>query len=307
MRDERARPHPGSRAHRLPVLRRRLRRAGAAGRPRAARSSPAIPIIRRISAGCAPRASRSARRWASRPAAASDAAAGRRHATRASIGTPRSAWSPTASSASPSSTGRAAIAFYLSGQLLTEDYYVANKLMKGFLGSANVDTNSRLCMASSVAGHRRAFGADIVPGNYEDLDQADLIVLVGSNAAWCHPVLFQRMIAQPARARRQDRRDRSAPHRDRRRRRSVSADRAGHRHGAVLRPAGASGRHRRARSTLSSKRTPPALPRRSRARARSRPTSRRPPPRPASTRPMSRASSSCSREAAQPSPAIRRA
>ncbi len=90
--------------------------------------------------------------------------------------------------------GPGSIAFYLSGQLLTEDYYVANKLMKGFLGSANVDTNSRLCMASSVAGHRRAFGEDIVPGNYEDLDLADLIVLVGSNAAWCHPILFQRMI-----------------------------------------------------------------------------------------------------------------
>ena len=91
--------------------------------------------------------------------------------------------------------GPGAIAFYLSGQLLTEDYYVANKLMKGFLGSANVDTNSRLCMASSVAGHRRAFGADTVPGLYEDIDQADLIVLTGSNAAWCHPVLFQRMQA----------------------------------------------------------------------------------------------------------------
>jgi assimilatory nitrate reductase catalytic subunit len=90
--------------------------------------------------------------------------------------------------------GPGAVAFYLSGQLLTEDYYVANKLMKGFLGSANVDTNSRLCMASSVAGHRRAFGADTVPGAYADLDEADLIVLVGSNAAWCHPVLFQRML-----------------------------------------------------------------------------------------------------------------
>src|SRR6266446_3488425 len=90
--------------------------------------------------------------------------------------------------------GPNAIAFYLSGQLLTEDYYVANKLMKGFLGSSNLDTNSRLCMASSVAGHRRAFGADVVPGIYRDLDEADLIVLVGSNAAWCHPVLYQRMI-----------------------------------------------------------------------------------------------------------------
>src|ERR1700710_2714078 len=91
--------------------------------------------------------------------------------------------------------GPDAVAFYLSGQLLTEDYYVANKLMKGFIGSANVDTNSRLCMSSSVAGHRRAFGADTVPGCYEDLDQADLLVLTGSNAAWCHPVLFQRMLA----------------------------------------------------------------------------------------------------------------
>ncbi len=90
--------------------------------------------------------------------------------------------------------GPDAVAFYLSGQLLTEDYYVANKLMKGFIGSANVDTNSRLCMSSSVAGHRRAFGADTVPGTYEDLDEADLLVLVGSNAAWCHPVLFQRMV-----------------------------------------------------------------------------------------------------------------
>jgi assimilatory nitrate reductase catalytic subunit len=91
--------------------------------------------------------------------------------------------------------GPDAVAFYLSGQLLTEDYYVANKLMKGFIGSSNVDTNSRLCMASTVAGHRRAFGADVVPGTYRDLDEADLIVLVGSNAAWCHPVLYQRMIA----------------------------------------------------------------------------------------------------------------
>src|SRR3979411_485946 len=94
--------------------------------------------------------------------------------------------------------GPGAVAFYLSGQLLTEDYYVANKLMKVFVGSANVDTNSRLCMASSVAGHRRAFGTDTVPGVYRDLDEADLIVLVGSNAAWCHPVLFQRMMHNKA-------------------------------------------------------------------------------------------------------------
>ncbi|HWG04699.1 MAG TPA: molybdopterin-dependent oxidoreductase [Beijerinckiaceae bacterium] len=91
--------------------------------------------------------------------------------------------------------GPDAIAFYVSGQLLTEDYYVANKLMKGFIGSANIDTNSRLCMSSSVAGHVRAFGEDVVPGCYEDLEEADLVVQVGSNMAWCHPVLYQRLMA----------------------------------------------------------------------------------------------------------------
>ena len=91
--------------------------------------------------------------------------------------------------------GPESVAFYASGQLLTEDYYVANKLMKGFIGAANIDTNSRLCMASSVAGHKRAFGTDTVPGTYADLEDADLIVLVGSNLAWCHPVLHQRIAA----------------------------------------------------------------------------------------------------------------
>src|SRR5918994_1185912 len=91
--------------------------------------------------------------------------------------------------------GPESVAFYGSGQLLTEDYYVANKLMKGFIGAANIDTNSRLCMASSVAGHIRAFGSDTVPGTYEDFYEADLVVLVGSNLTWCHPVLFQRVLA----------------------------------------------------------------------------------------------------------------
>lgn len=89
--------------------------------------------------------------------------------------------------------GPEAVALYVSGQLLTEDYYVANKLMKGFIGTANIDTNSRLCMSSAVAGHKRAFGEDVVPGCYDDLEQADLVVLAGSNAAWCHPILFQRL------------------------------------------------------------------------------------------------------------------
>ena len=91
--------------------------------------------------------------------------------------------------------GPDSVAFYVSGQLLTEDYYVANKLMKGFIGSANIDTNSRLCMASAVAAHNRAFGEDVVPCTYDDLDQADLILLVGSNTAWCHPVIWQRIEA----------------------------------------------------------------------------------------------------------------
>src|SRR5215471_13127970 len=90
--------------------------------------------------------------------------------------------------------GPDSVAFYVSGQLLTEDYYVANKLMKGFIGSANIDTNSRLCMASAVAAYKRAFGADFVPNDYADLEGADLIVLVGSNLAWCHPVLYQRVV-----------------------------------------------------------------------------------------------------------------
>ncbi|WP_371868560.1 molybdopterin-dependent oxidoreductase [Telluria aromaticivorans] len=92
--------------------------------------------------------------------------------------------------------GPDAVALYVSGQLLTEDYYVANKFMKGYVGSANIDTNSRLCMSSAVAGHKRTFGEDLVPGCYEDFELADMIVLVGSNTAWCHPTLFQRMLKE---------------------------------------------------------------------------------------------------------------
>lgn len=91
--------------------------------------------------------------------------------------------------------GPDAVAIYGSGQLLTEDYYVANKLMKGFIGSGNMDTNSRLCMSSSVAGYKRAFGSDTVPGCYDDYEQAEMIILIGSNTAWCHPVSFQRIRA----------------------------------------------------------------------------------------------------------------
>ena len=95
--------------------------------------------------------------------------------------------------------GPDAVAFYVSGQLLTEDYYLANKLMKGFIGSGNIDSNSRLCMASAVVGHKQAFGEDIVPLSYSDVIKTDLIVLVGSNLAWCHPVLHQRIMAEKKR------------------------------------------------------------------------------------------------------------
>jgi anaerobic selenocysteine-containing dehydrogenase len=91
--------------------------------------------------------------------------------------------------------GPGAVALYLSGQLLTEDYYAANKLGKGLIGTANVDTNSRLCMASTVAAYKRAFGADGPPGCYEDLDLASDVLVVGSNPAETHPVLFGRLRA----------------------------------------------------------------------------------------------------------------
>jgi assimilatory nitrate reductase catalytic subunit len=94
--------------------------------------------------------------------------------------------------------GPDSVAIYGSGQLLTEDYYAANKLMKGFIGSGNIDTNSRLCMASAVAAHIRAFGEDVVPCSYDDIEAADLIILVGSNTAWCHPIIWQRIEAARA-------------------------------------------------------------------------------------------------------------
>lgn len=93
-------------------------------------------------------------------------------------------------------------AMYVSGQLLTEDYYLANKFMKGIVGSANIDTNSRLCMSSAVVAHNRAFGEDVVPVNYQDIDDSELIVICGANTAWTHPVLFRRI--QQARERNPD-------------------------------------------------------------------------------------------------------
>jgi assimilatory nitrate reductase catalytic subunit len=89
--------------------------------------------------------------------------------------------------------GPDAVGLYLSGQLLTEDYYVFNKLAKGLIGSNNVDTNSRLCMSSAVAGYKQSLGADAPPACYDDLDHARTVFITGSNMAWAHPVLFRRL------------------------------------------------------------------------------------------------------------------
>ncbi len=91
--------------------------------------------------------------------------------------------------------GPDAVAFYVSGQLLTEDYYVFNKLMKGFIGSNNIDTNSRLCMSSAVVGYKRAFGADGPPTCYDDIELAESYFIIGANPAYAHPILFRRMEA----------------------------------------------------------------------------------------------------------------
>ncbi|HVI47458.1 MAG TPA: molybdopterin-dependent oxidoreductase [Chitinophaga sp.] len=94
--------------------------------------------------------------------------------------------------------GPDAVAFYASGQCLTEEYYVVNKLIKGFIGSNNIDTNSRLCMSSAVAAYKMALGEDAVPGTYDDIEQADCIFVAGANPAWCHPILWRRVEAARA-------------------------------------------------------------------------------------------------------------
>ncbi|MEW6688726.1 MAG: nitrite reductase small subunit NirD, partial [Pseudomonadota bacterium] len=98
--------------------------------------------------------------------------------------------------------GPDAVAFYVSGQLLTEDYYVFNKLAKGLVGTNNIDTNSRLCMSSAVAGYKLSLGADAPPCAYEDIDAAGLILVAGSNTAFAHPIVFRRI--EEARARNPD-------------------------------------------------------------------------------------------------------
>ena len=94
--------------------------------------------------------------------------------------------------------GPDSVAFYASGQCLTEEYYVVNKLMKGYIGSNNIDTNSRLCMSSAVFGYKMSLGEDSVPVSYDDLEIADCIFVAGANPAWCHPILWRRVEAARA-------------------------------------------------------------------------------------------------------------
>ncbi|HWK06009.1 MAG TPA: molybdopterin-dependent oxidoreductase [Puia sp.] len=94
--------------------------------------------------------------------------------------------------------GPDSVAFYISGQCLTEEYYVINKLIKGFIGSNNIDTNSRLCMSSAVSAYKMSLGEDSVPVSYEDIEQADCFFVAGANPAWCHPILWRRVEAHKA-------------------------------------------------------------------------------------------------------------
>jgi assimilatory nitrate reductase catalytic subunit len=90
--------------------------------------------------------------------------------------------------------GPDAVAFYVSGQLLTEDYYVFNKLARALVGTNNVDSNSRLCMSSAVSAYKRTLGADAPPCSYADFEHADVILVAGANPAWAHPILFRRLL-----------------------------------------------------------------------------------------------------------------
>jgi ferredoxin-nitrate reductase len=89
--------------------------------------------------------------------------------------------------------GPDSVGFYVSGQCLTEEYYVVNKLAKGFIGTNNIDTNSRLCMSTAVVGYKMSLGEDAVPVSYEDIELADCFYITGANPAWCHPIIFRRL------------------------------------------------------------------------------------------------------------------
>jgi len=95
--------------------------------------------------------------------------------------------------------GPDAVGFYVSGQCLTEEYYLVNKIAKGFIGTNNIDTNSRLCMSSAVSAYKLALGEDSVPGCYDDIELADTLLIAGANPAWCHPILYRRIEAHKAR------------------------------------------------------------------------------------------------------------
>lgn len=94
--------------------------------------------------------------------------------------------------------GPDSVAFYVSGQCLTEEYYLVNKLIKGFIGSNNIDTNSRLCMSSAVVGYKLSLGEDSVPVCYDDIEEADVFLVQGANPAWCHPILWRRIESHKA-------------------------------------------------------------------------------------------------------------
>jgi ferredoxin-nitrate reductase len=94
--------------------------------------------------------------------------------------------------------GPDSVGIYASGQCLTEEYYVLNKLMKGFIGSNNIDTNSRLCMSSAVVAYKMSLGEDSVPVSYDDIEKADTIFVAGANPAWCHPIIWRRVEAAKA-------------------------------------------------------------------------------------------------------------
>ena len=112
---------------------------------------------------------------------------------RRSPGTARWTWPATGLPTIIRTHGPDAVGFYVSGQLLTEDYYVFNKLAKGLIGTNNIDTNSRLCMSSAVAGYKQTLGADAPPACYDDIKHAQCIFIVGANTAYAHPILFRRI------------------------------------------------------------------------------------------------------------------
>ncbi len=130
--------------------------------------------------------------------------------------------------------GPNSVGFYISGQCLTEEYYIANKLTKGFLGTNNIDTNSRLCMSSAVVAYKKTFGEDSVPISYEDIELADVFLIAGANPAWNHPILFRRLeIHKEKKSECQSHRGRSTDYSLREFCRYSSSDHPGHRYHSV--------------------------------------------------------------------------